>query len=195
MYIDIEGEVKAINNRTGETAVVNFYRRGWTTNSSIDAKIYDGQGNERAHLKGSWWDQITFVDLETGEEVLLWKEAAAVEDANRMFGFSKIAISLNYLTDEMKACLPPTDTRLRGDQRLFEQGKVDEADAEKIRLEVKQRQARKLREESGGVFTPSFFRETSHPHLEGEKRYEYRSDNCYWDRRERRDWSGQLDPW
>ena len=70
----------------------------------------------------------------------------------------------------MKAILPPSDTRLRGDQRLYENGKVDEADEEKIRLEVKQRKARKIREESGGhEFIPSFFREISHPYLEGER--------------------------
>ena len=107
-----------------------------------------------------------------------------------MFGFNSLAINLNYINDEMKQLLPPTDTRLRGDQRLYENGQVDEADEEKIRLEVKQRKARKLREESGGVFTPSFFRESSHPYLEGEIRYEYQADNCYWDRRERGDWTG-----
>tara|TARA_B110000285_G_C15108633_1_gene609620 strand:+ start:1976 stop:2089 length:114 start_codon:yes stop_codon:yes gene_type:complete len=37
----------------------------------------------------------------------------------------------------MQAMLPPSDTRLRGDQRLWEEGKEDEADEEKVRLEVK----------------------------------------------------------
>lgn len=37
----------------------------------------------------------------------------------------------------MKQFIAPTDARLRGDMRLYEQGKVDEADEEKIRLEVK----------------------------------------------------------
>jgi hypothetical protein len=37
----------------------------------------------------------------------------------------------------MKQFIAPTDCRLRGDMRLYEQGKVDEADEEKIRLEVK----------------------------------------------------------
>jgi hypothetical protein len=37
----------------------------------------------------------------------------------------------------MRTVLPLSDTRLRGDQRLFEEGKNDEADDEKIRLEVK----------------------------------------------------------
>lgn len=37
----------------------------------------------------------------------------------------------------MAEYIAPTDTRLRGDERLYEQGFVDEADDEKIRLEVK----------------------------------------------------------
>jgi len=47
--------------------------------------------------------------------------------------------SLNYLSEEMKhsGYLPPTDSRYRGDQRLFEHGKWEEADVEKVRLEVK----------------------------------------------------------
>jgi len=61
------------------------------------------------------------------------------EDAKKQFGFNQCAIQCNYITDEMRAMLPPSDTRLRGDQRLFEEGKVEEADEEKIRLEVKQR--------------------------------------------------------
>ena len=54
-----------------------------------------------------------------------------------MFGFNSLAINLNYINDDMKELLPPTDTRLRGDARFYENGQVDEADEEKIRLEVK----------------------------------------------------------
>ena len=67
-----------------------------------------------------------------------------------MFGFEMISVNLNYINEELRQQLPPCDTRLRGDQRLFEEGQVDEADEEKIRLEVKQRKARKLREDAGG---------------------------------------------
>jgi hypothetical protein len=46
---------------------------------------------------------------------------------------------VNYVTQEMKdsGYIPGTDSRLRGDQSLFEQGRMEEADVEKIRLEVK----------------------------------------------------------
>ena len=40
----------------------------------------------------------------------------------------------------------PTDSRYRPDQRLLENGDVDEASDEKFRLEEKQRTARRLRE-------------------------------------------------
>lgn len=42
--------------------------------------------------------------------------------------------------------IAPTDSRLRPDQRLMEDGRWDEANAEKLRLEEKQRAARRARE-------------------------------------------------
>ena len=42
--------------------------------------------------------------------------------------------------------MAPTDTRLRPDQRLMEEGSWDEANAEKVRLEEKQRAVRRRRE-------------------------------------------------
>ena len=48
----------------------------------------------------------------------------------------------------MKGAIAPTDSRLRSDQRLFEEGRQQEADDEKVRLEVKQREARKKLEKA-----------------------------------------------
>ncbi len=48
----------------------------------------------------------------------------------------------------------PTDSRKRPDQRLLEDGQVDEAGAEKFRLEEKQRSARRLRELKAEKWTP-----------------------------------------
>jgi len=53
-----------------------------------------------------------------------------------------------------------TDSRLRPDQRLMESGRWDEANAEKLRLEEKQRAARRSREHDAenaaaqGTFMP-----------------------------------------
>ena len=65
---------------------------------------------------------------------------------------------LNHFTPDMKGVIAPTDSRLRDDQRLFEEGKMDEADKEKTRLEVKQRASRKAKEErKEEVECPLFF--------------------------------------
>ena len=42
---------------------------------------------------------------------------------------------LNYLSHSMKGYVSPTDSRWRMDQRLYEQGKIEEADIEKYELE------------------------------------------------------------
>ncbi len=55
--------------------------------------------------------------------------------------------------------LPPTDTRFRPDQRLYEQGHLEESEREKLRLEHKQREARKRMEAAGERWTPRWFRD------------------------------------
>ena len=52
------------------------------------------------------------------------------------------------------AQIAPTDSRLRPDIRLLEEGKADESAAEKHRLEEKQRAARKLRERQKDQWIP-----------------------------------------
>lgn len=48
--------------------------------------------------------------------------------------------------NEPEEGVAPTDSRLRPDQRLMEDGRWDEANAEKLRLEEKQRASRRARE-------------------------------------------------
>jgi len=43
----------------------------------------------------------------------------------------------------MTGVIAPTDSRFRRDQRLFEEGEVDEAEAEKLEIEKQQRRVRK----------------------------------------------------
>lgn len=59
-----------------------------------------------------------------------------------MYYFSSLALTLN----EAEEGVAPTDSRRRPDQRLMEQGLWDEANAEKQRLEEKQRTVRRERE-------------------------------------------------
>ncbi len=64
------------------------------------------------------------------------------EGAENMYYFSSLALTLN----EFEEGVAPTDSRRRPDQRLMEDGRWDEANAEKQRLEEKQRTTRRERE-------------------------------------------------
>ena len=59
-----------------------------------------------------------------------------------MYFFTELALTLN----EAEEGVAPTDSRQRPDQRLMEAGRWDEANAEKQRLEEKQRSVRRERE-------------------------------------------------
>lgn len=64
------------------------------------------------------------------------------EDCEKYYSFTELACQLN----EPEEGIAPTDSRLRPDQRLMEDGRWDEANAEKLRLEEKQRAVRRARE-------------------------------------------------
>ncbi|GJX76164.1 oxysterol-binding protein-related protein 1D [Tanacetum coccineum] len=78
--------------------------------------------------------------------------------------------------------LPPTDSRLRPNQRHLENGEYELANAEKLRLEQLQRQARKLQERG---WRPKWFQKDE--------------DGCfhymggYWETRDKKDWNGIPD--
>lgn len=59
-----------------------------------------------------------------------------------MYYFSALALTLN----EQEEGVSLTDSRLRPDQKLMEEGRWDEANPEKQRLEEKQRAVRRRRE-------------------------------------------------
>jgi len=88
--------------------------------------------------------------------------------------------------------LAPTDSRFRGDQRLFEEGKIAEADLEKIRLEEKQRALRKERADNDIEHEPYFFDKTQETDpFTGELVTSYRPKQgqaSYWERRKIKDW-------
>ena len=61
----------------------------------------------------------------------------------------------------MQGVVAPTDSRFRMDMRLMEEGKIDEAEDEKVAIEVAQRQRRKQMEaqeaQGKGKYKPKFF--------------------------------------
>ncbi|PAA58319.1 hypothetical protein BOX15_Mlig023375g2 [Macrostomum lignano] len=94
----------------------------------------------------------TLADLSIPGQALLWRRAPRPADSRRYFSFTRFTLALNDNSDaELLARLPGTDTRRRPDVRALELGDLALAQAEKSRLEEKQRQALR-RNSSGGVW-------------------------------------------
>jgi hypothetical protein len=67
------------------------------------------------------------------------------------------AAGLNEITEVERDRLPPTDSRLRSDQILLEQGNHGDAEEVKTQLEERQRARRKEMEERGEEWRPRWF--------------------------------------
>ncbi|KAM2334082.1 hypothetical protein ACFXTH_011677 [Malus domestica] len=150
------------DNRTGENVAMLVGK--W------DVAMYYVLGDPTTKPNG--YDPMT-------EAVLLWERDDYVTKTR--YNFSPFAISLNELTPGLLEKLPPTDSRLRPDQRHLENGEYELANAEKLRLEQLQRQARKLQERG---WQPRWFRKDE------EGCYSYVGG--YWETREK-NWDGIPD--
>ncbi len=94
-------------------------------------------------------------ELEDGRVVELWRKAPPPPEPTR-YNLTRFAIELNELTPGLEAKLAPTDCRLRPDQAATERGRWGAANAEKQRLEAKQRAARAAAE-AGAPLRPRWF--------------------------------------
>ncbi|KAL7134984.1 hypothetical protein ABFS83_11G062400 [Erythranthe nasuta] len=146
------------DNRTGEKVAVLLGK--W------DEAMYYVMGDPTTKPKG--YDPMT-------EAVLLWERDKSVTKTR--YNLTPFAISLNELTPGLRDKLPPTDSRLRPDQRHLENGEYELANAEKLRLEQLQRQARKLQDRG---WQPRWFRKDE------EGCYSYKGG--YWEAREKHNW-------
>ncbi|XP_021277265.1 oxysterol-binding protein-related protein 2A-like isoform X1 [Herrania umbratica] len=142
-----------------------------------------------ATLIGKWDDSMYYVSGDgsakpkdcnpSSNSSLLWKRNKPPPNLTR-YNLTSFAITLNELTPGLQEKLPPTDSRLRPDQRHLENGEYERANAEKQRLERRQRMSRKLQENG---WNPRWFEK------EGENG-SFRYVGGYWEAREQGKWDG-----
>lgn len=202
--VDNYGPMEVKNWTTGEVAIMNFKPRGWTASSAyqISGSVNDAQGKTRFSIGGHWNSKI-YARLTPGHEVAITEPSGKdalkrgsisqpdqvflVWEANPRpqgipFNLTPFGITLNDLPDKLRPWLPPTDARLRPDQRAMEDGLYDLAATEKNRVEEKQRAVRKIREQNGEEFKPMWF-EKAVDKTSGEEYWKF--NNKYWRERER----------
>ncbi|XP_077411620.1 oxysterol-binding protein-related protein 6-like isoform X2 [Vanacampus margaritifer] len=160
-WLEHYGEV-VIRNKESDacTCKITFVKsRYWTSDggkNGVQGVVLDRAG-EVVHRFGGFWHEGIFCDtLPTPK--CIWKPNVQPDDHFQYYGFSRYARELNEFTPELKAVLPPTDTRFRPDQRLLEEGKLAEADKKKDEVEEKQRERRKEMAKQGKEHIPRFFR-------------------------------------
>lgn len=143
-YFEHVGPMTIENARTASYVNVEFKEATlWNkkNKNAITGTIFSSSDVPQGTLNGTWDHEVYFTP-DQGERRTIWTATTFPPNAPQHYGFTYFATGLNELTPELAASLPPTDSRRRPDQRLLEEGKLKEAEAEKVRLEEAQRDRR-----------------------------------------------------
>ena len=193
-YVEPVGNMTIVNEATGEKAVVTFKTKGMFSGRSEDVAVqsYDSYGDEQPlGLVGKWTSSLTTTEngSSRANEPPIWTVAELAPDAAKRYGFTTFAASLNEITPIEKGKLPPTDSRLRPDQRAAEDGDFDEAEVLKGKLEEAQRKRRKILEDEGGSWTPKWFDKVEGGDGSGEEVWVAKAgQDSYWEKRSKSEW-------
>jgi len=126
-----------------------------STRNEVRGAIKDASGQVVQNIFGKCTEALYCGD---GPSLrCIWTPGRLPEDNEAFYGFSRFACELNEILANERGILPPTDTRLRPDQRCLEEGKIVEAEALKLKLEQAQRERRQVAEETGEVHQPAWF--------------------------------------
>ncbi|GAB7349946.1 hypothetical protein MBLNU459_g0642t1 [Dothideomycetes sp. NU459] len=190
-YIEPVASMTVINETTGMKAIATFKAAGMFSGRSEDVSIalYSASSNTPLPLAmaGKWTTSLSRNDNSS----VIWTAGPLVPDAPKVYGFTSFAAALNQLTNAEKQLLSPTDSRLRPDQRALEDGRLDEAEALKARLEERQRGRRKVLESHGAQWQPQFFEIVEGVGEEGEEIWRLKTGkDGYWEARESGTWDG-----
>ncbi|XP_014670942.1 PREDICTED: oxysterol-binding protein 1-like [Priapulus caudatus] len=208
LWIDQSGEMDIINHKTKDNCHLKYYAYSYFSREpprKVTGVITDVEGKVRRVLSGHWDDRIEGAKvldtnppvkgdrqvLETGPPTLLWKRNYPTPESARYYYFTTLAAQMN----EMEENVPPTDSRLRPDQRAMEECRWDEANDIKLRLEEKQRVKRREKEmeaEKASAegkpfqpYEPVWFRKERDPYT-GNLIHMYKG--IYWECKEKQDW-------
>uniref|UniRef100_A0A8C1QK14 Oxysterol-binding protein n=1 Tax=Cyprinus carpio TaxID=7962 RepID=A0A8C1QK14_CYPCA len=178
-YLEHYGEVIIRNLKSSVcTCKITFVKVCSVLIANFVGQVLDETGNV-VHRFGGFWHEGIFCDTLPNPQCI-WKPNPQPKNYMLYYGFSSFAIEMNELTPDLKPLLPPTDTRLRPDQRLLEEGKIEETDKKKDEVEENQRERRKILAKRGEEHIPRFFRKT----LDAAGREVWLYNGTYWKIRE-----------
>ncbi|XP_071502493.1 oxysterol-binding protein-related protein 1-like [Diadema antillarum] len=156
-------------------AVETGFREGKKEEKRKRGKVHASERQSPPTSPGA--DSLPHDDPDNDAQIL-WQNLPRPADSSQYYSFTSFAMKLNELDESTKTKLPCTDSRLRPDIRLLENGDIDGASSEKHRLEENQRARRKLRNKNKETWMPLWFRADVNS-LTGESDWVYRGN--YWD--------------
>lgn len=183
-----------VKSSYGQRAVVEFAKAGMFSGRSeaVDIKAYDSSKKPLAYaVYGTWTESLTLKTNTT--EKLIWECGNLLPPKH--YGFTEFAATLSKITPIEKDKMAPTDSRLRPDMRVYEQGDISKAEALKNQLEERQRERRKELEESGKDHVPKFFKHTGGSSPDSGEWVYITGEKSYWNRRKNHDWDDLVRLW
>ncbi|KAF2642775.1 hypothetical protein P280DRAFT_468085 [Massarina eburnea CBS 473.64] len=199
-YVEPTGTMTIISETTGAKAVCTFKAGGMFAGRSEDVsvEVFDNTGSSLPMgAQGKWTTELQFTNNGQPTGKAAWTAGAIVDKPTTHYGFTTFTASLNQITQIEDKHLPPTDSRLRPDQRAAEEGDMDKAEALKAKLEDGQRSRRKNLEDKGEEWVPRWFKKVGEEEagqLGGEEIWRLTNGKeGYWECRERGEWDGVVD--
>uniref|UniRef100_A0A671M6K8 Oxysterol-binding protein n=1 Tax=Sinocyclocheilus anshuiensis TaxID=1608454 RepID=A0A671M6K8_9TELE len=177
-WIEHYGEISVKHSTTmGDVSLckVTFLksRSGGLNANEVEGMVTDSNGCVIHSLFGKWNEALYLGKPPSA--TCIWRANPMPEDHEQYYGFTQFAIELNELEEGLKPLLPLTDTRFRPDQRLLEEGDIAGAEEQKERIEVLQRERRRVLQENNITHSPRFFKRAEDD--------SWVSNGTYWDLR------------
>ncbi len=192
-YVEPVGSMIVVNETAGLKAIVTFKAKGMFSGRSeeVSCETFDTHGELLSlGMQGTWVQSLFLTEHGAPRDTIIWSIGSLVDSAAKHYGMTSFAATLNEITEIEKDKLPPTDSRLRPDQRALEQGDHEKAEQFKARLEEEQRSRRKDMECAGEEWNPRWFTKTQ---LGEETIWKLRGGrDGYWEERARGSWTNVV---
>ncbi|XP_043482425.1 oxysterol-binding protein 1 isoform X2 [Leptopilina heterotoma] len=208
LWVDQSGDMDIINHTDGIKCHLKYTPYSYFSRDSqrkVKGVVMNTNTKEvKWVVQGTWDTKIEIAQVtnttgtpdnpvyKTGPYILAWKRHMPPPDSEKFYNFTELACQLN----EPEEGIAPTDSRLRPDQRLMEDGLWEEANTEKLRLEEKQRAVRRARENEAEKATDQGMPYESYEPLWFKKQEDPFTDSLchmytgeYWECKNKQDWS------
>lgn len=168
-YPDYECTVEYISDNYEEGIV-----EGKITKGGEDNVIYNIGGNWKKEL------YITDANEENKQVLFTVKEEDFFKNSVDGYILPSYSCNFNHITDELKAVLPPSDTRFRPDQKEYEVGSTEKSQEIKKTIEEMQLYKQELLDKANKEYQPIYF---SNEYNEESKDFVFMYKGGYWEDR------------